>query len=829
MTRPPSRFAGKLPSLALHMALVVSASAGSYVWLEQQLAQQQQQRVQDFGEQAATLVELHVANLLTQTQLLAQQPDLRSAAIIKAVIPEGGTVPPSLSFAVQDLLHRTRTDQTVPELDMSRGKPMIDIAVAMPAGGHLVAEWSFETLAKDLERITPSGYQLRLVQQIGGSPVDALRVNSNNNDGLLKNIELKLPQWQLSVGDLGQPSPLPLWAALISLIGGLLSLLPWLLLARNQPSHAASSPAKSSADNNTANNTANNNSKTVASPTANPATGATANSPADTATDSPSNDHGKPQLPTAAIEAPAASLAATALALNKETTANTATTAEPEISLSTTTAHTESSPVADSHSMDFELDDLLLGDLELSPVVRFPYQLFRAYDVRGTTSLLDEALIERIGRALGATLRDRMQRQVVLGHDARLTSPRYAEIMRQALVKSGLTVIDIGQVPTPIMHFAAKQHDGNGIMITASHCDGDQNGIKWVIENSPPKPEDIQALAERADQNRFVDGVGQARQQSYTDAYIDALHGDVILGQNFEIAIDGMNGMMGQIAERVLTAAGCKVSGINLNPDGQFPNGAPDPSKAGQIDDLCNDVIISNADLGFAFDGDGDRLVVVDQQGQVVSPDQLIALFAQMILNAKPGADIIFDVKCSRMLSSVITQAGGRPVMVRSGNTFIRQAVQSTEYDAAFGAEFSGHYFFNDGRSNNNDDGLYAALRLLEWLDQQGQSIAEMLKALPQRVSTPDLYIPLDGTDGRQLLADLQDSAEALAEGQLSLLDGIRLDFNDGFGIIRASNTGPYLTARFDGETPEALIRIRQIFQGLISQHHPTLAKHLVD
>jgi phosphomannomutase len=181
------------------------------------------------------------------------------------------------------------------------------------------------------------------------------------------------------------------------------------------------------------------------------------------------------------------------------------------------------------------------------------------------------------------------------------------------------------------------------------------------------------------------------------------------------------------------------------------------------------------------------------------------------------------------MLNSVVTQAGGRPVMVRSGNTFIRQAVQSPEYDAAFGAEFSGHYFFNDGRSNNNDDGLYAALRLLEWLDQQGQSIAEMLKALPQRVSTPDLYIPLDGTDGRQLLADLQDSAEVLGEGQLSLLDGIRLDFNDGFGIIRASNTGPYLTARFDGETPEALIRIRQVFQGLVSQHHPTLAKHLVD
>ncbi|MFA9204605.1 MAG: hypothetical protein ACEQSD_11455, partial [Flavobacteriales bacterium] len=243
MTRPPSRFAGKIPSLALHIALVLSASAGSYIWLGQQLAQQQQQRVQDFGEQAATMVELHVANLQAKTELLAQQPDLRSAAIIKAVIPAEGSVPPSLSFAVQDLLNRTRDTDTAPELDMSKGKAMIDIATEMPAGGYLVAEWSFEPLEKDLERITPAGYQLRLVQQIGGSPVDALRINSNQNDGLLKNVELRLPQWQLSVGDLGQPSPLPVWVALISLFGGLLSLLPWLLLMRSSPHGVAKTAA----------------------------------------------------------------------------------------------------------------------------------------------------------------------------------------------------------------------------------------------------------------------------------------------------------------------------------------------------------------------------------------------------------------------------------------------------------------------------------------------------------------------------------------------------------------------------------------------------------
>ncbi|MEC7119481.1 MAG: hypothetical protein VXW65_06235 [Pseudomonadota bacterium] len=794
MKRHAARTSGKITNLALHMILVIAASAGSYFWLSQQAVKQQQLQVTQLGQQAATLVERHAANWLAQTQLLAQQPDLQSPATLKAVIPAEGSVPPSLSFALQDLLNRTRQAPTAPEFDLSGAKPMVDVATSMPIGGYLVAQWPFEPLAKDLQQITPNGYQLRLLQKVSGSPVDTLRINSNGNDGQLKAIALSLPQWELQVGSTDTSSMLPLWAALISLLGGVLALVPW-LLSRQQPAVQQALPAVVPIS---------------ASPTPNSIAAA-----------APPTE---PSMPPAEAEP--------TVSLTKPT--------EPEPVVA---AHEdESSQLEDdiapppasanpSNSLEFELDDLTLSDLELTiaPAAQFPYHLFRAYDVRGTINELNESLIERVGQGLGSVLRDRLQHQVVVGYDARLTSPRYAELVRNALVKSGLTVIDIGQVPTPIMHFAAKQHDGNGIMITASHCAGDQNGVKWVIENAPPKPEDIQALAERVEQKKFVEGVGQVRQYSYTDEYIDNLQSDVILGQSFDIALDGMNGMMGEIAEKVLRAAGCQVSGINLVPNGQFPNGDPDPSKMGQLDDLCNDVIISNADLGFAFDGDGDRLVVVDRQGQMVSPDQLIALYAQMVLTANPGADIVFDVKCSRLLNTVITEGGGRPVMVRSGNTFIRQALQSDQYDAAFGAEFSGHYFFNDGRSNNNDDGLYAALRLLEWLDQQGQSLSEMLKSLPPRVGTHDIYVPLDGADARQLMADLQMSAEQLPEGQLTLLDGIRLDFKDGFGIIRPSNTGPYLTARFDGETPEALARIRQLFQDLVSQHHPTLAKHLID
>lgn len=796
-----SRAAGKLQALSFHMILILAASAGNYFFLQQITEREALEDTKAFGQQAAALIERQGQDWMAQTRLLAQQPSLQSQAKLKAVIPVEGVVPPSLSYAVQDLINRTKVKATGPELSINGQNILVDVAMPMPNGGYLVAEWPFAPLADDLKRITPEGYQLRLTQQVSGTPMEALRLRSTGNDGMLLPIDTKLAGWQLAVGQT-EHSQMPLWAALITLMGGLLSLVPWLMRRDRAVSLPAPTPIKTVA--------------TAATPPA------------------PTPALAEPVVSAPVVE-PAAPIATPAAETPAPAPAPVPTpepaVAEPEpaspsgLSLAPQVALEE--PNIESHVLDFKLDDVLIHELDEKSL--FPMHLFRAYDIRGVSMDFDKDLLYKIGRALGTNMREQDQHQVVVGYDVRTTSPSFAEHIRQGLLDSGLMVIDIGQVPTPVMHHAAREHDGNGVMITASHCTGNQNGIKWVINNHPPSAEDIQAIREKVQAGQFIEGRGQSSVENFIDAYQDALLGDVILGQSFEIAIDGMNGAMGAIALATLRAAGCQVSSINTEPDGHFPHGAPDPSQAGRLDDLCNDVIISGADIGFAFDGDGDRLVVIDSEGQVVSPDQLIALYAQMVLETQPGADIIFDVKCSRMINTVITEAGGRPVMVRSGNTFIRQALQSGRYEGAFGAEFSGHYFFNDGRGHDNDDGLYAALRLLEWLDQRGQSLGELLKSLPQRVGTPDQYLPLNGSDARQLLDDVKRSAETLGDAQLTDLDGIRLDFSDGFGIMRASNTGPYLTVRFDGDSPEALQRIRQVFHGLVAPHHPTLANHLVE
>lgn len=814
-TQQSSRFSGKLNALAFHVILGLSVSAGSYFVLQQMAESFAVHRTQAVGQQVATLIELQAASWQAQTALLAQQPDLKTPAILKAVIPVDGTVPPSLSYTIQDLLNRTKVAATQPELVMSDDKTIkVNTATAMTSGGYLVAEWPFTPLQNALQTALPTDYQLKLSQSVNGQAMELLRIHGNGNDGVLRPTATKLNGWDLAVGPT-RSTDMPLWAALFSLIAGLITMTPWLLLRR--PVVIQQAPLI----------------KTKSTNDSNPLD---QNSVAGSL-DQPLPSTALDKLPIVPVITPAsAKMPATDhndARLDADESNKTASdTATPATPTPTPTASTPAEPEKPaSNLMEFNLDEFMLPELQLGDASekKFPSHLFRAYDIRGPVTDMPAELVSHIGKALGSILRDNNQHQVVLGYDVRLTSEDFNVLIRDALVSCGLTVIEIGQVPTPIMHHAAREHDGNGIMISASHCDGGQNGFKWVIENHPPTPEEIQQVQVRCMEQNFIEGHGQSRIQSYTESYLDHLLADVILNQSFEVAIDGMNGAMGPTALSALRAVGCQVSSINTEPDGNFPHGDPDPSQAGRLDDLCNDVIITGADIGFAFDGDGDRLVVIDPEGQVVSPDQLIALFAMMVLEAQPGSDIVFDVKCSRMISTMITQSGGRPVMVRSGNTFIRQALQSSRYEASFGAEFSGHYFFNDGRGHNNDDGLYAALRLLEWLALRGQTLTEVLKTLPQRVGTPDMYLPLDGRDGRQLLADIETAAEHMHDSQVSLLDGVRLDFNDGFGIIRASNTGPYLTARFDGDDPEALQRIRKVFYDLVAPSHPDMARRLTE
>lgn len=800
--------------LALHIVLIGAGSLGVYSIATKHDINQQHELTKAYTRQASLVIDRHALEWQEKAQMLAQQPMLQSDASLKAVIPPDGTIPPSLSYTDQDLLNRTREAPTQPEISGTGDKAVVSTALAMPGGGYALFAWPIEPLTKDLKAITPADIEIRFTQALnGGSPLEVLRVNSSGNDGHLNKVELKIKGWELYVGSKAEGGNTPMILALISLIAGCISLLPWLLRKENP---AVIPVVKES------------NELEHVFDSLNPLHPQGDVSPANNHLDSEVN-----------LAEPLPDLSHTDIAnvfddIDGETgTAKSKLVLDKEEELlaeeNAEQAKEEQLPpgtVAKKDMIEFSLDDALFPDLDFTaPVVVFPAKLFRAYDIRGSIELLTPSLIEKTGRALGAAFRAKDQYQVVVGYDARASSPSYAKLVRQALSESGLTVIDIGLVPTPLMHFAARDYDMNGIMVTASHNPGDENGLKWIINGQSPTPEDIQAIRARVEAQDFVSGLGSIREHDYKEAYLNMLQDDVVLTQPFNIAIDGMNGSMGELALAAFKAAGCEVSAMNTEPNGMFPNGAPDPSQAANLTDLSNDIAISGCSVGFAFDGDGDRVTVLDGRGEMVSPDQLISLFAQMLLDQNPGSDVIFDVKCSRIVSSTITSHGGRPVMVRTGNTFLRRALNDPQYQAVFAGEFAGHYFFNDGRGQGRDDGLYAALRLLEWLDQQDWTIDQALARLPKRYSTPELLLPLNDLDANSLISQLGETAGRLDHAKLSTIDGIRLDFDTGFGIIRPSNTGAHLTARFDADTADDLDAIRTTFANLLQPYDERLAQ----
>lgn len=810
-------------ALIIHLGLTGAASAGIYFLVADYQQQYTQQQLSDFNKQASTIIERHSQNWQQQARLLAQQPMLRSTASLKAVVPVEGSVPPSLNYADQDLLNRTRTAPTPPEISGSDSKAVVSTALAMPTGGYAIFEWPFKPLMQDLAAITPNTLQLKFAQQLSdGTSLEVLRLHSTGNDGMLSSVPLSTKGWQLAVGPTQSSSSLPLWAALLSLISGLLAALVWGLRQDKKITQTVNIPATPLDDFN---------------PTAAAVPTAASMPPASTpdytvnssinASINTAETSNTPQLSTA----PSVNSEHAGATTEKETEMDNATDAFDELDSILEEDNSFTPQPIEHEALEFNLDETLLpdGDFQFNAADHFPAHLFRAYDIRGSIDDLSTDLMSNIGRALGSQLREQDQYQVVVGYDARSSSSGYARLIRQALSDCGLTVVDIGLVTTPICYFAAAQYDGNGIMVTASHNPADENGVKWLIQHRSPTPDAIQQLMQRIQHANFTEGLGQIISQSFTDSYLSQLADDVLLSQPVHISIDGMNGSAGEVALAAFEAAGCEVSSLNIEANGMFPNGAPDPSNADFLQELSNDIVISGSRLGFAFDGDGDRLVVLDSQGKVVSPDHLITLFAKICLDSNPGSDIVFDVKCSRMVSTVVTQEGGRPIMVRTGNTFLREALANPENQAVFAGEFSGHYFFNDQRGHGQDDGLYAALRLLEWLDVQGQTLEDALAELPQRVSTPDLYLALEATNATELLNEFEQAASQLSDAKISTIDGIRLDFEYGFGIIRASNTGNFLTARFDADTSDNLQAIRSTFARLLQPLDERLAQLIVE
>ncbi len=450
-----------------------------------------------------------------------------------------------------------------------------------------------------------------------------------------------------------------------------------------------------------------------------------------------------------------------------------------------------------------------------------PSQIFRAYDIRGhaDTELTDD-LVTKIGKAIGSLALEKGQQSLIVGCDGRASSSRIQSTLIRALMESGRDVINIGMVPTPLLYFATRHLDcRSGVMITGSHNPADCNGFKIVIDQQTIAAGGIQDILERVRGGDFSSGQGRMMREDIIPAYIDEVVGDIAIAVPLKIVIDAGNGATSKIAPLLFEELGCEVVPLYCEVDGSFPNHPPDTSNEDNLADLVEAVKQQGADLGVAFDGDGDRLAVVSASGHIVRSDVLLMIYAEDVVSRNPGADVVFDVKCSRNLTQLITQHGGRPVLWKTGHAFMKEKMAET--GALLGGEFSGHMFFGE-RWYGFDDGMYAAGRLAEILSTHDSSLDEAIARLPTSFNTPEILIPIHDEDKFDTMENIVAGAE-FPSGKINTLDGLRVDFADGWGLVRASNTSAALTARFEASTEEGLSEVMAEFRTQIELSEPEL------
>lgn len=462
-----------------------------------------------------------------------------------------------------------------------------------------------------------------------------------------------------------------------------------------------------------------------------------------------------------------------------------------------------------------------------------PAHMFRAYDIRGVAGedlTADNARL--IGQAIGYLAMHFGHPEMLFARDGRLSSPILAEPLKAGILDSGCNIIDLGIVPTPLLYFATHATACSaGIMLTASHNPSHYNGIKIVRHRTSLTPEQIQAVREQAiflaqhpervrptDQPR-----GEIRSQDIVPDYLERIRQDITLKRPLKLVVDCANAVPGLIAPLLYRALGCEVIELFCDLDGNFPNHPPDPTIASNLVTLCERVKSEQADLGIALDGDGDRVVIVSATGEALDTDRLMMLFVRDILpryQHKPqAAKVVFDVKCSNLLAREIEAQGGVPVMSKSGHSFMK--MKMFESQAVIGGEFSAHIFIKD-RWFGHDDGLYAGARFLELLSRNTQSLAALMQTLPDSIHTPEIRIDVAEDVKFALMARIADAAE-FSDASINLLDGVRADFEDGWGLVRASNTTPALLLRFEASNEAALQRIQAEFRHLLQQIEPSL------
>ena len=446
--------------------------------------------------------------------------------------------------------------------------------------------------------------------------------------------------------------------------------------------------------------------------------------------------------------------------------------------------------------------------------------IFRAYDIRGVVeTALTPDVVKLIGHALG-NLYPQSQ-TVVIGRDGRLSSSTLAEHLSQGFQASGRDVIDIGEVPTPVLYYAAYKLDtGAGVMVTGSHNPPEYNGLKIVMDGKTLHGEDIQGIYNYLLENKLSSGEGSVRQENLLAGYVERICGDVKINRPLRIAIDCGNGVPGPTALKLFTKLGCDVVDLFCDVDGMFPNHHPNPSDLKNLEDLIQTVQRNKLDLGLAFDGDGDRVGVIDDQGDVLWADRQMMLYSRDVLSRNPGAKIIFDVKSTRNLQAVIEEAGGEPIMWKTGHSFIKNKMAET--GALLAGEMSGHIFFKE-RWYGFDDALYSAARLLEIIANQDLSSSELFATLPNAVNTPEINVHFK-EDGAQhtFMQQFAEQVE-LPGAKITTIDGIRADYAHGWGLVRASNTTPSLVIRFEAENSAQIDEMKSSFREQMTKVNDTL------
>lgn len=462
-----------------------------------------------------------------------------------------------------------------------------------------------------------------------------------------------------------------------------------------------------------------------------------------------------------------------------------------------------------------DVEEVALPPVELSP------DIFRAYDIRGIVGeTLSAEAVQVIGRAIGSEAAERGTKSICIGYDGRHSSPELADALAHGIMSTGCDVIHVGAVPTPVLYFATHElQTGSGVMVTGSHNPANYNGLKIMLGGETLSGDAIQKLYQRTQTGDFADGQGSQSSEDVRRAYLDRIVGDIAVAAPLKVVVDAGNGIAGELAPMLVEELGCEVVPLYCEVDGDFPNHHPDPGKPANLEDLIARVKEEKADIGLAFDGDGDRLGVVTNTGKIIWPDRLLMLFARDVVSRNPGADVLYDVKCSRRLAGVISEAGGRPIMWKTGHSLMKAKMKET--GALLAGEMSGHIFFGE-RWYGFDDGLYSAARLLEILGIEDRHSDEVFEDFPEDISTPELNVEVTESSKFAIIERLSQDGN-FGDGNISTIDGIRVDYSDGWGLCRASNTTPVLVLRFEAENDQGLERIKDIFREQLKMAAPDI------